>query len=108
MIKKIENTIIETLNSYKINSFNDRKNVGIWVKQNNKKKKVAAIGIKIKKWIAYHGFSINIDNDIKPYDKIVPCGIDKDKITNLINYKKQNYKNFKNVIIKNFIRNFEN
>ena len=83
---------IETINSYKIESHSDRQNIGIWVYQNNKKKKVAAIGIKLKKWIAYHGFSINIDNDLKPYSKILPCGISEDKITTLKNCKKQNYR----------------
>ena len=108
LIKKIEQTIIETINSYKIESHSDRQNIGIWVYQNNKKKKVAAIGIKLKKWIAYHGFSINIDNDLKPYSKILPCGISEDKITTLKNCKKQNYKDFKNRLIKNFIKNFQN
>ena len=108
LIKKIEQTIIETINSYKIESHSDRQNIGIWVYQNNKKKKVAAIGIKLKKWIAYHGFSINIDNDLEPYSKILPCGVTEDKVTTLKNCKNQNYKDFKNRLIKNFIKNFQN
>ena len=108
MIKKIEKTIIESLNSYQINSYSDRRNIGIWVYQNNKKKKVAAIGIKIKKWVAYHGFSINVNNKIEPYNKIIPCGMSKNKITTLFKHKRQNYTNLKNIIIKNFIKNFEN
>ena len=55
----IEKTIMQTLKKYKINSFTDRKNIGIWVNNKNKIKKIGAIGIKIKKWIAYHGFSLN-------------------------------------------------
>ena len=71
---------------------------------NNQVKKVGAIGIRVKKWIAYHGFSININNDIlMNYKKIIPCGIKDKKVTNLKQIKNQNYnKNFEKKIIKNF------
>ena len=103
-VKIIENIILDTLKEYKINAFADRKNVGIWVKKKNKILKLAAIGIKIKKWVAYHGFSINIDNDLQNYKKIIPCGIRNRGVTNLLEVKKQNFKNFDNTIIKNFLR----
>ena len=74
----IENSIIETLRDLNITSFSDRKNIGIWINNKSKKKKVAAIGIKVKRWIAFHGFSLNITNKLNEYKKIVPCGI-KDK-----------------------------
>ena len=64
-ISIIETTIINTLNSYQIQTFSDKKNIGIWYNDNSQIKKIAAIGIRISKWIAYHGFSINIDNNIK-------------------------------------------
>ena len=51
-------------------------------------KKVAAIGIKVSKWIAYHGFSINIDNNLKKYDAIIPCGISDKGVTTLKKNKK--------------------
>ena len=104
----IEKTIIDTLKEYKISAFSDRKNIGIWIKKKNKILKIAAIGIKVKKWIAYHGFSINIDNDLEPYSKILPCGVTEDKVTTLKNCKNQNYKDFKNRLIENFIKNFQN
>ena len=107
-IKLIENTIIETLKEYKINSFNDRKNIGIWVKHRNKSKKIAAIGVKVRRWIAYHGFSININVDVKNYKKIIPCGIKNKTIGNLYDIKKQNYKKLKEKIIKNLIKNLKN
>tara|TARA_B100000965_G_scaffold301464_1_gene260029 strand:+ start:43 stop:663 length:621 start_codon:yes stop_codon:yes gene_type:complete len=108
LITAIEKTIIDTLDFYKIKSFSDRKNIGIWCEKNNKIQKVAAIGIKVKKWIGYHGFSINIYNDLKKYEKIIPCGIKEKKITNLIKIKKQNYKFLGNMLIKNFLINIEN
>ena len=96
-INIIEDSIIETLEEYKILCTSDRKNIGIWYKKNNKIFKVAAIGIRVKKWIAYHGFSLNIDNDLSSYNRIIPCGIIDKEITNLISIKKKNYKQ---IIIK--------
>ena len=107
MINTIEKTIIDTLKDFKIKSFADRKNVGIWYKKNEGNEKIAAIGIKVKKWIAYHGFAINISNDLKKYNKIIPCGIKKMKVTNLNKIKKQNYKTIKDKLINNFLVNIE-
>jgi len=105
--KIIEKTIIETLNEYKIDSFNDSANIGIWVNHEKKIKKVAAIGIRIKKWIAYHGFSINVNNNLENYNKIIPCGIKDKGITNLKFVKDQNYDELSEKIINNFIKNLE-
>ncbi len=108
LISSIEKTIIETLDEFSINAFSDRKNIGIWYKNKNKIEKVAAIGIKVKKWIAYHGFAINISNDLSKYKKIIPCGIKDKKITNLNFIKKQNYKNLGDRLINNFLYNIKN
>ncbi len=106
-INNIENSIIISLKSFGIKSFSDRKNIGIWIRQNKQDKKVAAIGIKVKKWIAYHGFSINIDNDISEYQKIIPCGIKNKGIVTLKNIKNQNYDKLSELIIKNLITNLK-
>ena len=103
----IEKTIMQTLKKYKINSFNDRKNIGIWVNDKNKTKKIGAIGIKIKKWIAYHGFSLNINNSLHQYKKIIPCGIKDKEVSNLKLINNQNYMKIKDEIVLNFIKNFE-
>tara|TARA_B100000427_G_C15411897_1_gene552405 strand:- start:296 stop:916 length:621 start_codon:yes stop_codon:yes gene_type:complete len=108
LVLLIEKTIIETLKYFKIRTFADRKNIGIWYKEKKNIKKIAAIGIKVKKWIAYHGFAINISNDLKKYDKIVPCGLDSKKISNLNKIKKQNYANISNKLVENFLINIEN
>ena len=105
LINIIENTIIDTLKDYNIETFADRKNIGIWFKKNNKIKKIGAIGIKVKKWIAYHGFALNISNKLDVYDKIIPCGIKDRKVTNLNKIKKQNYKYIEDKLIKNFLSN---
>ena len=105
LISAIEKTIIETLNEFNIKTFADRKNIGIWHNNNDNIEKVAAIGIKVKKWIAYHGFSINISNDLNKYKKIIPCGLKGKKITNLNLIKKQNYKKLEKKLINNFLSN---
>ena len=104
-INIIENTIIGTLKEYKINSFADKDNTGVWVVDKNKVKKIAAIGIRVSKWIAFHGFSININNDLNKYKKIIPCGITDKGVTNLKSIKVQNYKELNDKIINNFIKN---
>ena len=103
----IENTIIQTLKEYQINSFNDRDNIGIWVNHENKIKKIAAIGIKVSRWIAYHGFAINVNNNLEKYNKIIPCGIKNKSVSNLKLIKDQNYDGLNNKIINNFIKNLE-
>jgi lipoyl(octanoyl) transferase len=107
LIKHIENCIIKILKEYGIKSFNDKKNIGIWVNVNGNAKKVAAIGIRVKRWIAFHGFSINISNDLEAYKNIVPCGIWGKGITNLFSVKKNNYKYINQKIINNFLRIFK-
>ena len=106
-VNLIENSIIETLKEYKIESESDRENIGIWVKSNNNIKKIAAIGIRVKKWIAYHGFSINIDNDLSNYNKIIPCGIKDKELTNLRSINNQNYENLSDKILKNLINHLK-
>ena len=82
LINNIEQCIINILLEYKIDSFPDKKNIGIWVKNENKSKKIAAIGIKVKKWIAYHGFALNVSNDLNLFKRIFPCGLrDKEVIS---------------------------
>jgi len=108
LITNIEDSIIKTLMEFKIRTFPDRENIGIWFRDKNKSKKVAAIGIKVKKWIAYHGFSINLSNDLNKYKKIIPCGIKDKGVTNLISIKKQNYKDLKKKLINNLLFNLRN
>ena len=106
-ITLIEKTIIESLSEFNINSFSDPKNIGIWVNDKYNIKKVASIGIKVSKWIAYHGFAINICNDLKKYENIVPCGISDKGVTNLKEIKDQSYNNLSDIIIDNLTKNLE-
>ena len=103
----LENAIIDTLKFYNIKSYSDRKNIGIWIKKKNKKFKIAAIGLRVRKWIVYHGFSININNLLTEYDKINPCGLSAKNIINLRSIKNIDYKDIKKQLEKNLIKNFK-
>ncbi len=106
-INSIEKTIIETLKTFEIETFSDKDNIGIWHEENGIINKVAAIGVRVKKWIAYHGFAINIDNNIDQYKKIIPCGIKDKGISNLNKIKNQDYSKLRDLLIEKFILNLE-
>ena len=101
----IEKTIIDTLQFFSIKTFSDKENIGIWYKDNKQTKKVAAIGVRISKWIAYHGFSININNNLDKYKAIIPCGIKDKGVTNLKQIKDQNYNELDKKLVEIFISN---
>ena len=107
-ITLLEKTIIESLSEFNIASFGDPKNIGIWVNDKNNIQKVAAIGLRISKWIAYHGFAININNDLTKYQNIIPCGISDKGVTNLKNIKNQKYNILGDIIVNNLTKNLEN
>ena len=104
LVRNIEKSIIEFLKIYKINSYADKRNIGIWVKE----KKIAAIGIRVTQWIAYHGCSINISNSLEPYKKIIPCGLNNKKITSVENEIKIKIVNVEKNLKEIFIKNLKN
>ena len=106
-ITLIEKTIIESLSEFNVQTFGDPKNIGIWTNHNNKVSKVAAIGVRVSKWIAYHGFAINIDNNLSNYKNIIPCGIKDKGVINLKKLNDQNYKKLGEIVIEKFSKNLE-
>ncbi len=100
-INVIEKSVIQFLEAYKIIAKKDKKNIGIWVQQ----KKIAAIGIRVSRWVAYHGCSINISNNLNQYLKIIPCGLDNRKVTSIFKEKKIKPKNYENKLAEIFIKN---
>ena len=104
-IINLENSIINTFKEFKILSNSDRKNIGIWINHNKENKKIGAIGIKVRKWIAYHGFSININNDPNDFKKIIPCGLKNKKIIILDEISNVKYSEFTKKLEKNLIKN---
>ena len=103
-INIIEDSIIQFLKIYKIESKSDKKNIGIWVND----KKIAAIGIRVSRWVAYHGCSINISNNLNQYLKIVPCGLSNKKVTSIFEVLNIKLKNYENDLANIFIKNMKN
>ena len=103
-ISSIEISIIQFLKKYKIQAQDDKKNIGIWVKD----KKIAAIGIRVSRWIAYHGCSINISNNLDQYLKIIPCGLDNKKVTSMSKLISFKPKKFEYGLADIFIKNINN
>ena len=104
LVKQIELSIIEFLKLYNIKGYTDKENIGIWVRD----KKIAAIGIRVSRWIAYHGCSININNNLDHYKKIIPCGLSNNKITSMQRETKNKKKNIEKNLKKIFIKNLKN
>ena len=103
LINQIEKCIINILKEYKIDSYSDKKNIGIWVNDENKSKKIAAIGVRVKKWIAYHGFALNLSNDLSLYKKIIPCGIKNKEVTNIKELGINNFDGIEKIITNKFL-----
>jgi len=101
LINTLEISIIEFLKIFNIKGIKDKKNIGIWVKG----KKIAAIGLRVSRWVAFHGLSINISNNLKDYLKIKPCGLNNTQITSILSEKKLRPKNFEDKLINIFIKN---
>ena len=103
----LENSVIDTLKEFNILSRSDRKNIGIWINHRNEYKKIAAIGIKVKKWITYHGFSVNIENDLDFFKKIIPCGIKDHKVIKLKEISNIKFDDFIKVLETKLIKNLD-
>ncbi len=84
-IRSIENWIIATLKRLSINAHRVEGMVGIWTNMHPKSEhaKIAAIGIRVSKWVGYHGIAVNISNDLTMYDGIIACGISEFPVTSL-------------------------
>jgi lipoyl(octanoyl) transferase len=77
-LNDIHRLIIDVLADFKIMGFKDDSYEGVWVKEGNVSNKIAAIGIKVRKGVTYHGFALNVNTDISNFDLIEPCGIKKE------------------------------
>ncbi|MBT4990020.1 MAG: lipoyl(octanoyl) transferase LipB [Rickettsiales bacterium] len=108
-IQSLEYWVIATLRHYDIEAFIREDRVGIWVMHEGMEKKIAAIGVRLRKWITYHGIAINIAPDLTKFANIIPCGIDSTKygVTSLkamgIN---TDFKEFDAILKQEFFKNF--
>ena len=106
LVNNVETCIIDILKEYNVSSYSDRKNIGIWTTTNQGHCKIAAIGIKVKRWIAYHGFALNVTTDLTKYKAINPCGLKNKKITSLKEIGIKNTENINKIITDKFLNIF--
>ena len=104
LVRQIEVSIIEFLKLYNVAGYADKENIGIWVKD----KKISAIGIRVSQWVAYHGCSININNNLNHYKKIIPCGLNNSKITSIENESKKKITHINRNLKQIFVKNLKN
>lgn len=104
-LRSLEYLIIDMLKNYSIKATGLKDVTGVWANE----KKIASIGIGVKRWITYHGFAININNDLNYYDMIIPCGLSKVMMTNVTTESatgKVTIENANDYIIESFSKTF--
>lgn len=104
-LRSLEHLIIDMLKNYGIKASGFKGITGVW----SNDKKIASIGIGVKRWITYHGFAININNDLNCYDMIIPCGLSKVRMTNVTTESatgKVTIENANDYIIASFSKTF--
>lgn len=82
-VRNLEEWLILTLAEFGVESFRREGRVGIWVECEGQEKKIAAIGVRVKKWVTLHGVALNVNPDLSHYKGIVPCGLPEFGVTSL-------------------------
>ena len=104
-MRKLEQLIIDVLGDYGIIAQRKKGLTGVWVND----KKIAALGVRISKWVTMHGFSININPDLEYYKSIIPCGIEDYGITSMAQIMEDEVPSMDEIklkVINLFSRNF--
>ena len=103
-MRSLEQVIIDTLFDYNISANRKKGLTGVWC--NNEK--IAALGVRVSRWITMHGFSLNIDPNLNHYKNIIPCGIFEHGVTSMsgVLNKTVDYEHVKKTIIKKFLYQF--
>ncbi|WP_255453259.1 lipoyl(octanoyl) transferase LipB [Paracoccus shanxieyensis] len=92
-VKSLENWVIDALAEFNVTGQIRDGRVGVWVQRPDKaalpdgsmrEDKIAAIGVKLRRWVSFHGISVNVEPDLGHYDGIVPCGIAEHGVTSLV------------------------
>ena len=92
-VQQLERWIIATLDRFNVRGETREGRVGVWVERPERpllpdgscaEDKIAALGIRLRKWVSFHGLSINVEPDLSHFDGIVPCGIDQHGVTSLV------------------------
>ena len=80
----LEQWLIGTLAAFNVKGERREERVGVWVRRGPREDKIAAIGIRVRRWVTFHGISLNVDPDLTHFDGIVPCGVREHGVTSLV------------------------
>ncbi len=106
-IFNLEQWIILSLQEINIDAFRKKDMIGVWVLDNNCDSKICAIGIRVKKWIAYHGLALNVNTDLSKFKNIIPCGINNFSVSSIHNFVGNvSYTTLNNILYNNFYKVF--
>ena len=83
-VQDLEDWVVDVLAQYQVKGEKREGRVGVWVDRGFREDKIAAIGVRVRRWISFHGISINVDPDLSHYEGIVPCGIAEHGVTSLV------------------------
>lgn len=83
-VAALEQWVIDTLDQFNIKGERREDRVGVWVRRGSREDKIAAIGIRVRHWVTFHGISINVEPDLTHFSGIVPCGIREHGVTSLV------------------------
>ena len=87
-VRNVEQWVIQTLDDFNIKGHITQGRVGVWVPRPDKgpgrEDKIAAIGMRIRRWVSFHGISINVEPDLMHFTGIVPCGITDQGVTSMV------------------------
>jgi len=103
-LRALEEVIIKTCKNYGLDCGRNEKHTGVWIDD----RKVAAIGIKVSRWVTMHGFAFNVNTDLNLFSGIIPCGIQDKSVTSLSNELKKeiDINEVKENLLKNFVQLF--
>ena len=83
-VAALEQWVIDTLDDFNVRGERREDRVGVWVRRGTREDKIAAIGIRVRHWVTFHGISINVEPDLSHFGGIVPCGIREHGVTSLV------------------------
>ena len=80
----LEEWLIATLAAFNVKGERREDRVGVWVARGEREDKIAAIGIRVRHWVSFHGISLNVDPDLAHFNGIIPCGVREHGVTSLV------------------------
>lgn len=84
-VRALESALIDALGEYGLQAYAVPGRTGVWVERQGEERKIAAIGLRVSRGVASHGFALNVSTDLRYFDGIVPCGIDDRQTTSMEN-----------------------